>query len=209
MNKSTPYFVGIAGGSASGKTSFLNALLDAFDDDEISLVSQDNYYRPAEQQQSDENGRLNFDLPDSLYREEFHRDLELLKAGIPVRRLEYTFNNPAVTPEIITVHPAPIIVTEGLFVFHYDEVWHMLDYKVFLHADESIRLARRIERDSIERGYPEADVRYQWEHHVMPADRKYLQPYKHRCDLIVDNDDHFQPGLDALVAHLRENVLKA
>lgn len=209
MKETSPYFVGIAGGSASGKTSFLHSLLQSFDSDEISLVSQDNYYRPAEQQQSDANGRLNFDLPDSLYREEFHRDLELLKAGIPVRRLEYTFNNPAVTPEIITVHPAPIIVTEGLFVFHYDEVWHMLDHKVFLHAEESIRLARRIERDSKERGYPEADVRYQWEHHVMPADRQYLQPYKDRCDLIVDNDEHYQPGLDLLIAHLRENVLKA
>lgn len=207
MNSRRPYFVGIAGGSASGKTSFLNALLDSFAAEDISLVSQDNYYRPAEQQLADENGRLNFDLPDSLYREEFHRDLELLAAGIRVRRQEYTFNNPAVTPGIVTVEPAPIVVTEGLFVFHYDEVWRMLDYKVYLHADEQIRLERRIERDSKERGYPENDVRYQWEHHVMPADRRYLQPFKERCDLVVDNDHHYAPGLNALVAHLKNNVL--
>ena len=204
MNNRKPYFVGIAGGSASGKTSFLNDLVKAFGPEQISLVSQDNYYRPADQQQSDENGRLNFDLPDSIFREEFHRDLELLQAGIPVRREEYTFNNPAVRPKTITVNPAPIIVTEGLFVFHYDEVWHMLDYKVYLHADERIRLARRIERDSKERGYPEEDVRYQWEHHVMPAYRSYLQPYKERCDLVVDNDDHYAPGLHVLVDHLNE-----
>lgn len=207
MNSRRPYFVGIAGGSASGKTSFLNALLDSFAAEDISLVSQDNYYRPAEQQLADENGRLNFDLPDSLYREEFHRDLQLLEAGIPVRRQEYTFNNPAATPGIVTVEPAPIVVTEGLFVFHYDEVWRMLDYKVYLHADEQIRLERRIERDSKERGYPENDVRYQWEHHVMPADRRYLQPFKERCDLVVDNDEHYAPGLNALVAHLKNNVL--
>lgn len=207
MNTRKPYFVGIAGGSASGKTSFLNDLMAAFAPGQLSLVSQDNYYRPEEQQMNDENGRRNFDLPDSLYREEFHQDLELLKAGIIVRREEYTFNNPAVTPKTIVVHPAPIVVTEGLFVFHYDEVWHMLDYSVYLHADENIRLARRIERDSRDRGYPEEDVRYQWEHHVMPADRRYLQPYKTRCDLIVDNDDHYEPGLKVLVAHLK-NVLE-
>ena len=207
MKSRRPYFVGIAGGSASGKTSFLNALLNAFAPDEISLVSQDNYYRPAAQQVADENGRLNFDLPDSLYREEFHRDLQLLEAGIPVRRQEYTFNNPAVTPGIVCVEPAPIVVTEGLFVFHYDEVWHMLDYKVYLDASEHIRLQRRIDRDSKERGYPEADVRYQWEHHVMPADRHYLQPFKERCDLVVDNDHHYAPGLNALVAHLKNTVL--
>lgn len=206
MKKYTPYFVGIAGGSASGKTSFLQALLSAFEPDEISLVSQDNYYRPAEQQQADENRRLNFDLPGSLFREEFHRDLELLKAGVEVIREEYTFNNPAVTPKTITVKPAPIVVTEGLFVFHYDEVWHMLDYRVFLHAEENIRLQRRIARDSTERGYPEEDVRYQWEHHVMPADRRYLQPYREKCDLIVDNDDHFEPGLKLLVDHLKKVI---
>lgn len=207
MKTRRPYIVGIAGGSASGKTSFLNALLDSFAPNEISLVSQDNYYRSAEQQLADENGRLNFDLPDSLYRAEFHRDLERLAAGIAVRRQEYTFNNPAVTPGIVTVEPAPILVTEGLFVFHYDEVWRMLDYKVYLHADEDIRLQRRIERDSKERGYPEVDVRYQWEHHVMPADRQYLQPFKERCDLVVDNDHHYAPGLNALVSHLKNNVL--
>ncbi len=202
----TPYFVGIAGGSASGKTSFLNALFASFNEGEISIVSQDNYYRPADQQVRDQNGWLNFDLPDSLFREAFHRDLLLLKAGIPVRRQEYTFNNPSKPPGVIEVKPAPIIVTEGLFVFHYDEVWHMLDHKVYLHADEGIRLARRLDRDMRERGYPEHEIRYQWEHHVMPAYRTYLQPFKEKCDLVVNNDDHFQPGLDALVTHLKKTL---
>lgn len=115
-------------------------MVNAFATDEISLVSQGNYYRPAEQQLADAYGRLNFDLPDSLCREEFHRDLELLKAIIPVRRDEYTFNNPAAKPAVVTVHPAPIVVTEVLLFFHSDEIWHMLDYKVFLHASEVVRL---------------------------------------------------------------------
>lgn len=206
MKTDRPYFVGIAGGSASGKTSFLKALLQAFPEDEISLVSQDNYYRPPEEQQRDANGWLNFDLPDSLYRDEFQRDLQALSRGEVIRRQEYTFNNPAVTPGMVEVRPTPIVVTEGLFVFHYEEVRQMLDYKVFLHADDRIRLARRIERDARERGYPEAEVRYQWENHVMPADRQYLQPYRPHCDLIVQNNAHFEDGLIALVNHLKQRM---
>lgn len=199
----SPYFVGIAGGSASGKTSFLHALLKSFDPAEISLVSQDNYYRPAAQQQEDDNGWLNFDLPQSLYRDEFFRDLLHLSEGRTIERMEYTFNNPAVTPKKIIVEPTPIIVTEGLFVFHYTEVWNLLDYKVFIHADADLRMKRRIQRDAVERGYPEEHVRYQWDNHVMPADEAFLQPHKEQCDLVVDNDHHFEHGLKALVNHLK------
>ncbi len=209
MNASkSPYLVGIAGGSASGKTSFLNALLDAFDPEEISLVSQDNYYRPFEEQTKDDNGWVNFDLPESINQLEFMRDLERLKQGKSIERLEYTFNNPAVTPAMITTKPAPIIITEGLFVFHYEDVRRLSDYKVYLHADPDIRLTRRINRDHIERGYPEHEVRYQWENHVRPADKLYLEPYQHLAQQTVINDESFDLGLDALVQHLKKQLKK-
>lgn len=198
--------MGIAGGSASGKTSFLKALLNAFDPSEISLVSQDNYYRPFEEQVKDENGWVNFDLPTSINQLEFTRDIEHLKQGKPIQRMEYTFNNPAVTPALITTNPAPIIITEGLFVFHYDEVRELADYKVYLHADPKIRLERRINRDHVERGYPEHEVRYQWENHVLPADKLYLEPYQHLAHQTVINDASFDVGLDALVQHLKSRL---
>lgn len=207
MNASkSPYLVGIAGGSASGKTSFLRALLDAFEPEEISLVSQDNYYRPFEEQVKDENGWVNFDLPGSINQLEFTSDLEKLKQGKPIKRLEYTFNNPAVTPAMLTTQPAPIIITEGLFVFHYDDVRELSDYKVYLHADPTIRLERRINRDHVERGYPEDEVRYQWENHVRPADKLYLEPYKNMAHQTVNNDKTFDAGLETLVQHLKKRL---
>ncbi|MFT4777661.1 MAG: uridine kinase [Flavobacteriales bacterium] len=207
MNASKPpYLVGIAGGSASGKTSFLRALLDAFDPEEISLVSQDNYYRPFEEQIKDENGWVNFDLPGSINQLEFMSDLEKLKQGKPIKRLEYTFNNPAVIPAMLTTQPAPIIITEGLFVFHYDDVRALSDYKVYLHADPTIRLERRINRDHVERGYPEDEVRYQWENHVRPADKLYLEPYQNMAHQTVNNDKTFDAGLETLVQHLKKRL---
>ena len=118
MNK--PYTIGITGGSGSGKTFFLQGLSSRFKADEICLISQDNYYRPREQQPVDENGVKNFDLPVSIDHEAFQHDLLLLQAGQHVIRKEYTFNNPATAPKLLEFKTAPIIVVEGLFVQYFE-----------------------------------------------------------------------------------------
>jgi len=192
------YLIGIAGGSGSGKTSFLRELLNHFPLDKISLVSQDNYYFPKQEQQADENGVINFDLPTSIDRDHFYADMNTLIKGEPIEKQEYNFNNPAWAPEKVIVHPAPVIIMEGLFVFYYEEIRKKLDCKVFIDVHHEERLGRRIRRDAQERGYPEHEVRYQWDHHVRPAEEKYLDPYINECDLIVDNTLHFKEGLEKL-----------
>jgi uridine kinase len=198
---SKSYIVGIAGGSGSGKTTFLNALFGAFPENRLALVSQDNYYKTQEEQEVDKNGWANFDLPSSIDDQRFLRDLKLLSTGRSITKMEYTFNNPALAPKQITINPAPIIIIEGLFVFHYPEINSLLDYRVYFHADEEERLRRRIQRDYSERGYPEREVRYQWENHVIPAERKWLEPYRHLADQTIDNTDHYQEDLEKLIEH--------
>lgn len=210
MNASMkPYLVGIAGGSASGKTSLLRELRDRFPQDAISIISQDNYYVPKDQQQTDENGQVNFDLPTSINRQEFYNDMLQLRAGRPISRLEYTFNNAAVTPGQIIVEPAPIVVVEGLFVFYYEEIREMLDLKVYLDARDEIKLGRRIARDARDRGYSEEMVRYQWDNHVMPAYYKYLRPFREETDIVIPNNTSYQTGLEVLVNHLKAKVPQA
>ena len=131
-----PYLVGITGGSASGKTLFLNDLMKSFSKDELCVLSQDNYYRPREEQQIDENGVKNFDIPESIDHEAFARDVQKIKNGETVYRKEYTFNNPKVTPKDLVFKPAPVIVIEGIFVFSFKEVADLLDLKVFIDAKE-------------------------------------------------------------------------
>jgi uridine kinase len=201
-----PLIVGIAGGSGAGKTTFLRALMNHFEPHEVALVSQDNYYKPKELQQADENGVINFDLPSSIDHDHFVRDMEDLAAGKTITKLEYNFNNPAWKPESIEVHPAPIIVMEGLFVFHFSEIKSRLNYKVYLDAHVDLRLNRRIKRDMNQRGYPEHEVRYQWDNHVRPAELQFLEPHRHSCELIVDNSHSYDDGLQTLVETLQTHL---
>lgn len=196
------YVVGIAGGSASGKTSFLNQLKENLPKGSVSIISQDNYYKPQSEQQRDENGEVNYDLPTSIDKVAFLNDIKALLEDKPIQFHEYTFNNPEREPEEITIEPTPILVVEGLFVFHYPEIRHLLDLRLYLDVREDIKLERRIKRDRDERGYPEAVVRYQWEHHVLPSFKKFLKPYRDDSHLIITNNVTFDKGLSVLTDHL-------
>jgi uridine kinase len=198
-----PYLIGVTGGSASGKTSFLNELIQAFAEEEICLISQDHYYIPIDQQQLDDQGVENFDIPESIDRQGFYEDIRRIKAGEIVRREEYTFNNPKVSPEILEFKPAPIVIIEGLFVLYFKEIKDLLDLKIFVDAQSHIALKRRIIRDKEERGYDLDDVLYRFEHHVMPAFERYLRPNRKDADLIVPNDVHFGNALRVIEGFIR------
>jgi uridine kinase len=202
------YVVGIAGGSASGKTSFLRKLKETLPKGSVSIISQDNYYKPKSEQQLDENGEVNFDLPTSIDKQAFLKDVKTLLNDEPIQFLEYTFNNAQQKPKTITIEPAPILVVEGLFVFHYPEIRQLLDLRLYLDVREEIKLQRRIKRDRDERGYPEAVVRYQWENHVTPSFKKFLKPYRDDSHLIITNNITFDKGLSVLTDHLRYRLEK-
>lgn len=202
MKHSKVFLIGIAGGSGSGKTSFLRELLNHFPTNDISLVSQDNYYLPIEKQLVDDNGVTNFDLPTSIDRDHFYKDMMSLVSGNPIELLEYNFNNPTRGPKTVIMQPAPVIIMEGLFTFHYDEIRNQLDYMVYIDVHHDERLQRRIKRDKEERGYPEHEVVYQWHNHVRPSEEKYLDPFINQCHLIVDNTQHFKEGLSKLTEQI-------
>lgn len=183
-----PYVIGIAGSSGSGKTFFLKCFLHHFQQHEVTLISQDDYYIPANTKTQEENKHYNFDLPTAIDRDAFYQDVKSLLDGKAIQKQEYTFNNPSLTPKILEINPAPILIVEGLFIFHYEEINALLDERIFLWADEEIALKRRLRRDLIERGYFEDDVRYKWVNHVVPAYNRYLLPYRDQSDRIIINN---------------------
>jgi uridine kinase len=201
-----PFIIGITGGSGSGKTTFIKHIRDTFSEEELCIISQDDYYRPRQEQLTDDKGVHNFDLPTSIDKKAFHADVEKLLRGEVVERIEYVFNNKEATPSVKVFKPAPIVIVEGLFVFHYKKIRRLLDLKVFFYAADHLKVIRRILRDQIERGYPIDDVLYRYEHHVMPSYQKYIQPYMQEADLIINNNTDFNMGLDVLCGFLRDKL---
>jgi uridine kinase len=197
------YLIGIAGGSASGKTYLLRSLRNIFKEEEVCIISQDNYYHPAEKQTLDERGFINFDLPGAIDAEAFLEDVKRLQQGQFVERQEYMFNQPGIIGEWITLKPAPVIVAEGIFTFHFREVFNLLNLKIFLDCRDDIKLQRRLERDARERGVPEEITLYQWHNHVCPAYDQYLLPYRDEADIILTNNEGFGKGLELLADHIQ------
>lgn len=212
MNNSTkPYVIGIAGSSGSGKTFFLKSFLKHFQTHEITLISQDDYYIPSNTKTQEENRLYNFDLPTAIDRDTFYGHIKSLFDGKTIFKQEYTFNNPSLTPRLLEIRPAPILIVEGLFIFHYQEINQLLDQRVFLHADESVALERRLHRDLIERGYTNEDVLYKWNHHVLPAFQQYLLPYRDTCDQIIINNEDNPAQMEIITSeistHLKQLIL--
>ena len=202
-----PYIVGITGGSASGKTFFLNSLMNEFAENEICLISQDHYYRPRHEVPVDENGVHNFDLPQSIDHRRYAQHIMDLREGRAVEQMEYTFNNPHIVPKLLHFEPRPIIVVEGILVFYFKEIADLLDLKLFIDAKEHIKLKRRIIRDQVERGYDLTDVLYRWENHVFPTYEQFIKPSKADADVIIPNNRNFHKGLEVVKAFLKSRLV--
>ena len=202
-----PYIIGIAGGSASGKTTLIRRLNTLYSSEQICVISQDHYYRPLSEQVVDQNGEINFDRPEGIDFDRLSRDVKRLKKGKEVQIVEYTFNNPNVFPKEITFRPAPVIVIEGLFIYTNPKLDSSFDLKLYIEAELEVMLKRRLDRDSKERGMTKEQIEYQWTEHVLPAYRDYLLPYRENVDLIIVNNTHFDRSFEVLTNHL-DRLLK-
>lgn len=202
MNK--PLIIGITGGSGSGKTTFVRRLRSLFSEEELCIVSQDEYYKPKDRQQKDDQGVLNFDLPESIDKKAFRKDILSLMQGEAVHRPEYTFNNPEAGARDLIFKPAPIILVEGIFVLHFRRIRELIDLKVFLYAKENLKVIRRIRRDQKERNYGLDDVLYRYEHHVLPAFERFVKPYISEADIVINNNHDLELGLAVISGYLRD-----
>lgn len=203
---SKPFVIGISGGSASGKSLFLKSLVNHFTKEQICLISQDNYYKSNEYIPRDENNVPNYDLPVCIDFDLYSSHLRKLVKGEEVEHIEYNFNQANKEKKTFVLSPAPIIVVEGLFVFYDKELAKQLDLKVFIDAKEKIKIARRIHRDSKERGIDLDMVMYQWKNHVKPTYKSYIKPTKRKADLVINNNENFENGLWVLTTFIQKLV---
>ncbi|TXI84325.1 MAG: uridine kinase [Crocinitomicaceae bacterium] len=194
--------IGICGGSGSGKTTLLKRISKELKHLEPSIFSMDNYYLPIHKQVKDINGEINFDLPTALDKAKLVQDLHDLMNGLPIEVKEYHFNAPPDKNTLITIQPSKLIIVEGLFLFHYEEVRELIDFSIFMEVDPSTQLDRRLYRDQETRGYSREAILYQWDNHVLPCFQNFLLPYEHDADFRFHNDSRADDEFERLMYDL-------
>ncbi|HEY6627973.1 MAG TPA: uridine kinase, partial [Acidimicrobiia bacterium] len=162
-----PLFIGLAGGSGSGKTTIAESVLDRLDG-QVALVHHDAYYRHAPELSYEERTKVNYDHPASLETELLVEHLMALRSGVAIERPVYDFAVHLRSDVTVRVEPAPVVVVEGILVLAEPELRSELDLKIFVDTDSDIRLARRLQRDIEERGRTVGSVVNQYFETVRP-----------------------------------------
>lgn len=203
------YWVGITGGSASGKTYLLNVLRAALPPDKATFISMDHYYKDREQIPREPDGQINFDKPHAIDFDKFYQDLLALRRGEAVQQREYTFNNPLLEPRILTFRPAKVVVVEGLFLFYSEPIRALFDLRIFMEAEEPLRFLRRLARDQEERGYPAEVIIQQYLGQVLPAYQQFVEPLRRFAHVVIYNSyDDLSPAVRLITDHLLSVVLR-
>ena len=197
-------FIGIAGGTGSGKTTLTEHLVSRFGDD-IAVVHHDNYYKRHDDIPFAERKKLNYDHPNAFDTPLLVQHLDALRAGQPVAcpTYDYTVHNRAA--ETITVVPAKVVV-EGILIFAEPELRERLDIKIFVDTDADVRILRRIVRDVKERGRTLDSVVNQYLTTVKPMHEQFVEPSKRRADVIIPEGGQNTVALEMLIERVRKHL---
>ena len=184
-------FVGICGGSASGKSRLSHTLSKSYSS-RSTIISQDDYYHDSSHLSEHERGIKNYDHPDAIDLDRLYENLKGLKSGLAVEAPRYCFESHGRLPTNKTLTPKDIIIVEGLFVFERPDLRQLFDLKIFVSVENDVRLIRRIRRDVDERGRSLESVLNQYVATTKPMHDQFIEPASQYADLCIpclDSDD--------------------
>lgn len=199
-----PLFIGLAGGSGSGKTTVAEDVVGRLNG-QVSLLQHDAYYRHQPELSYEERTRVNYDHPSSLETELLIHHLEALRSGVAIERPVYDFAQHLRSDRTVRVEPAPVVVVEGILVLAEPGLRSELDLKIFVDTAPDIRLARRIERDITERGRTVDSVLGQYFATVRPMHIEFVETSKRYADLIIP-EGHNAAAVATVVELIRSRL---
>ncbi|KAJ1864857.1 Uridine kinase [Coemansia sp. RSA 2703] len=202
------YMVGIAGGSASGKTSVAKRIVESLDVPWVVIVSMDSFYRqlsPEESKRAFENNH-DFDHPTSFDYETAMQVLKDLKEGKATRVPQYDFTTHSPSKETQYIYGASVVIFEGIFALYDAAILEMMDVKIFVDTDSDICLARRIKRDVAERGRDPLGVLQQYDRFVKPAYDGFVRPTMNNADVIIPRGLDNQVAIDLMIQHIKRQL---
>ena len=186
-----PYIIGVAGGSGSGKSTFARRIKDAFPE-HVAMISCDNYYLPHDDLTLEERANLNYDAPFSLEFDLMVRHLEALRNGQAVQCPVYDFTQHTRSNRVTDIQPHPIILIDGILIFHDPDLRDCMDLKIYVETDADERILRRARRDMRERGRDLDSVIQQYLATVKPMHNAYVEPTKVYADIILNGGKNEQ-----------------
>jgi uridine kinase len=199
---SKPVIIAVAGGSSSGKTTVVNKIISNFLTEKVEVIRHDDYYKDQSDMTLEERRKINYDHPLSLDNDLFYSQvLDLLK-GKPIDKPTYDFVELNRTNITEKVYPAEIIILEGILVLEDERIRNLADIKIFVEADDDVRLIRRIKRDTTERGRTLDNVLNQYLNTVKPMHHAFVKPTKRYADIIIPNDYSHDVAVDLIKAKI-------
>ena len=193
--------IGIAGGSGAGKSTLAHRLAKEFGND-MALICEDSYYRAHDNLAPSERECLNYDHPDAVETELLIQHLKALKAGQAVSVPVYDFATHTRARETSLVTPRKIIAVDGILLFHVPDLRNLFDLKIYVDADPDVRLIRRIQRDTLERGRTIQSVIQQYLQTVKPMHTQFVEPTIKFADIIL-TDVLDNAAFDLIAAKIR------
>ncbi|XP_074592618.1 uridine/cytidine kinase UKL1, chloroplastic-like [Curcuma longa] len=202
-----PFVIGVCGGTASGKTTVCEMIILQLRDHRVVLVNQDSFYRGLTAEESKHAQDYNFDHPDAFDTEKLLECMKKLKSGYSVNVPIYDFkNHQRCSEDFRKVNASDVIILEGILVFHDSRVRDMMDMKIFVDTDADTRLARRIRRDTVERGRDVNSVLEQYRKFVKPSFDDFVLPSKKYADVIIPRGGDNAVAIDLIVQHIRTKL---
>jgi len=199
-------FIGICGGTGSGKTTIARAIVDAVGRSNVVLVEQDSYYRNLADMPLDERHQANFDHPDAIDSDMLVNHLLRLKQGLTVEMPLYDFVTHTRSDDIEIIEPKPVVIVEGILIFAEPRVLDLLDMRVFVDTPDDVRLIRRLRRDINERGRTFERTLDQYERTIRPMHFEFVEPSKRHADIIIPEGSQTNITVDMLCSMVREKL---
>ena len=197
-----PIIIGVAGGTASGKTTVSRKILQTVGANHIAYIDHDAYYRDLSHLPLEERQKVNFDHPDSLENELMIAHLQALLRGQTVDIPVYDFAQYIRTSQLNRVESRRVILVEGILIFVDKELREMMDVKIYVDAPPDLRFIRRLKRDIAERGRSVNHVIEQYLETVRPMHMEFVEPSKHFADVIIPRGGRNIKAIQMIVAQI-------
>jgi uridine kinase len=200
MNK--PIVIAVAGGSSSGKTTVVNKIIGNISEHGVAVIRHDDYYNDQSEKTMEERKLVNYDHPMALDNDLFYEHIVSLLNCKAIDKPIYDFVQLNRAKNTERINPAKIIILEGILVLEDERIRDLIDIKIYVEADEDLRLIRRIKRDTLERGRTLEHILMQYLATVKPMHHAYVKPTKRYADIIIPNDYSHDVAVDLVKAKI-------